>query len=267
MSTKKDRGGKLDNLLEVSHYLALRAAMGAAGGARSTLFSALEKLADSIEDQLGAAERAQLKLVTAAFHSYEKFPYQHKAAELFWPLVQAIGARRLCRIQYRAPKVNARDKEIKILPLRLFHYQQAVYLHAYVPKHDEVITLNLQRLSELHVLEETGTVPQSYRLDQLEDSAFGIHGGTATELFILRFSEEVAPFIRERVWHRSQKTIGLPDGRLELRFICSPSQEVTSWVASWRDQVEVVAPDTLRAELATLGQWLQRTYGAPVPTR
>lgn len=256
----KDKLGKLADLLEVTHYLALRVAMDSGVGKSSNLFTALEDLADKIEGHLGAAERAQLKNIAAAFHSYEKFAYRERAADLFWPFIGAIAAHRVCRVVYRAPRAEAADKEIRILPLRLFLYQHAVYLHAYVPKHDDIITLNLQRMIDVKVLDETAPVPKSYRPDELEDSAFGVHGGKTREKFVLRFSSEVAPYIREKTWHRTERHRALADGRLELRFECSPSYEVTSWVASWRQHVEVVAPESLRGELASYGRWLAEQY-------
>ena len=256
----KDRLGKLADLFEVTHYLALRIAMDSGVGKASNLFTALEDLADKIERHLGSAERQQLRDIAGAFHSYEKFAYRERAADVFWPLISAIADKRLCRIVYRAPRADARDKEIRILPLRMFLYHQAIYLHAYVPKHKSIITLNLQRLRELKVLDETATPPADYRPEKLEDSAFGVFVGPTTEKFVLRFDTEVAPYIRERTWHPTEKSRTLPDGRLELTFTCSPSYEVSSWVASWRQHVEVVAPASLRKELADLGRWMAEKY-------
>ena len=256
----KDKLGKLADLFEVTHYLALRVAMDSGVGRQSNLFTTLEDLADKIEEHLGPAERKQLQNIAAAFHSYEKFAYREKAADLFWPIISAIAGRRMCRVVYRAPRADAKDKEIRLLPLRMFLYQQAVYLHAYVPKHGEVITLNLQRMVDVKVLDDVGTVPPGYQPDKLEASAFGVFVGKTTVEFVLRFDAEVAPYIRERTWHPSEKTRALPEGGLELRFSCSPSYEVTSWVASWREHVEVIGPASLRDELARVGAWYAARY-------
>jgi predicted DNA-binding transcriptional regulator YafY len=69
--------------------------------------------------------------------------------------------------------------------------------------------------------------------------------------------------IRERVWHSTQALRDLRSGGLELTFRCAASYEVTAWVASWRQGVEVVEPPALREELAGYGAWLQGTYAAP----
>ena len=105
-------------------------------------------------------------------------------------------------------------------------------------------------------------MPRDYHPDALEDSAFGVFVGKTRTTYKLRFSPAIAPYIRERTWHPSERTRELAGGRLELTFTCAPSYEVTAWVASWRSEVEVIEPPSLRKELADLGRYLTRTYGA-----
>jgi predicted DNA-binding transcriptional regulator YafY len=258
----RDKLSKLSDLFDVSHYLALRVAMDGTVAKSSSLFATLEDLADKIEDQIGSAEREQLRAIGAAFYTYEKHTYRGTTPDVFWPLVGAIAACRFCKVVYRAPRVKSEDKEIKILPLRMFSYQQAVYLHAFVPKHGEVIALNLQRLRDLKVLEEKGKPPASYHPEHWEANAFGVFAGRNMVSYRLCFSPEIAPYIRERIWHPSQQLKELPDGGVELRFKCGESYEVTAWVASWRTAVAVVEPASLVAELAAYGSWLQGRYAA-----
>ena len=257
----KDKLSRLADLLEVTHYLALRVAMDGGLAKSSSLFTALEDLSDKIEDQLGPAERKQLREIVSAFHSYENFAYKRTAPDVFWPLIAAIAGRRMCRIVYRRPQVDAKDKEIRVLPLKIFVHQQAAYVHAYVPKHHDVAVFNLQRLQSLHVLDEQGEVPRDYHPEKLAASAFGVFAGKTSVTYKLRFTAEIAPYIRERSWHPTEKLRELGDGRLELSFTCGESYEISAWVAGWRTGVEVLEPDSLRAELGELGRWMIETYG------
>jgi predicted DNA-binding transcriptional regulator YafY len=258
----KDKLSQLADLLEVTHYLALRVAMDGGIGKTSNLFTALEDLSDKIESQLGTAQRKQLHDIMAAFHSYEKFAYKKAALDVFWPLITAISGRRMCRVVYRTPIADAKDKEIRVLPLKIFVHQQAVYVHAYVPKHHDVAVFNLQRLQRLQVLDEIGEIPRGYHPDKLEASAFGVFVGKKPVTYKLRFSADIAPYIRERSWHPSEKLREHADGRLDLTFTCGESYEVSAWVASWRDGVEVLEPASLRQELGALGRYLIDSYGA-----
>lgn len=252
----------LTRLIDAGHYLALRVAMGQGGPVReqSSIFAALEDVADRIGTAIGQAGRARLMEIDACFFSWEKFAWSKAAPEVMWPLVEAIGARKLCVVTYRAPQTEAKPKKFRVLPLRLFVHQGAVYLHAWTQRFDSVVTLNLHRLVSLEVLAETAEIPMGYSTDEFEQSAFGIFTGTAPADYKLRFTKVVAPYIRERVWHPTQKVTERKDGGVELTFRCAESYEVLAWIASWRDQVELLEPKRVRTTMKELSQWMGETY-------
>jgi predicted DNA-binding transcriptional regulator YafY len=255
---------KLSALLDASHYLALRVAMGHEASLRSTLvFEALADLSDKIEQAVGPHGRAQLAAVQACFLSNEKFAYQSSAPDVLWPLVAAIGDRRVCVVRYRTPGSAPRGKLYRILPLRLFAHDGAVYLFAWVPRYRNVILLNLRRLRQLKPLNEHATPPKDFDPNRWLSSAFELIGTGKPVRYVLRFQPAIADYIRERKWHDPQRLRELKGGGVELSFE-SPanSYEVASWVASWRDGVEVLEPPALRRDLLGLGRSLQSRYGS-----
>ena len=258
----KHRLTKLSRLLDASHYLGLKLAMGqVSGAARATgLFTALEDLSDKIETALGHRARQTLAAIERSFHSYEKRTFQSAPPDVFWPLVVAINEQRLCRVTYRAPRAEPREKTYKVLPLRLFTYQGAIYLMAYIPQYKNYLNLNLHRLQALKVLKEHQPAPPDFDPERLENAAFGVYHSGRPVTYRLRFIPDVAEYIRERTWHPSQKLKELDGGGLELTFRCVPSYEVSTWVASWMDGVEVLAPRALINELRQLGDHLVETY-------
>ena len=258
----KDQLHKLAELLDASHYLALRVAMGQPGPlkGRSAVFASLEDLSDKIEEILGKRERELLATIDSCFHNYDKFAYADSGVDVFWPLVTAIADKRICHVTYRAARPNAFEKSFRVLPLKLFTHNRALYVHAYVPKHRKVITLNLQRMRSLTMLSEKGRVPRSYDPEAVEATAFGVFTGGTTTKYRLQFDPTTGPFIRERIWHPNQKLAELDDGGVELTFSCADSPEVRSWVASWMGAVTVLEPKGLRRDFATLGQELAARY-------
>lgn len=263
------RIANLSSLLDASHYLALRVAMepGASLATTSPLFATLEDLGQKIENAIGPHGRAQLAAIEQAFYAYEKRGYRNLAPDVLWPLVGAIAEHRLCRITYRAAREHATDKVYELLPLKLFAYDGALYLMCHDPKKNALIKLNLQRLRKLRVLRRAGRVPRGFDPEALEHAAFGLFTGGAPTTFRLRFAPHIAPFIRERTWHPTQKIEERRGGGLDLRFRCDASYEVDAWVQSWGAGVEVLAPDSLRKHLQRLGAWMTATYGAPKAAR
>lgn len=258
-----DASERIAHLIEASHFLALRLAMEESTVLRrnESLFAVMEDLADRIEKALGRRGREELREVDRCFFSWEKFAWREAPHELMWPLVGAISKRRACLVTYRAPSSGNKDKRFRVLPLRLIVHNGALYVHAWQAHFKTVLLLNLQRLQGLEVLDETEPLPPDYDPEKLENTAFGVFIGRGAENFILRFDAFARPYIEERRWHPTEKLTAEPDGRVMLTFRCTPSYEVTNWVASWREHVEVLEPKKLRDELRTYGQWLASTYG------
>jgi predicted DNA-binding transcriptional regulator YafY len=253
---------QLTRLLDTNHFLALRLAMAEAQVLRknSTLFANIEDLSDRIEKALGPRGRQQLRELDACFLSWEKFAWRDAPADVMWTLVDAIANKKVCAVTYRAPSSGNSERRFRVLPLKLLVHNGSLYVHTWQEHFKSVLLLNLQRLKKLEVLEERVTVPEAYDPDRLEHSAFGIFIGKAMEEFELRFDAFARPYIEERSWHPSQDLTPLEDGGALLRFTCTSSYEVTNWVASWQQHVEVISPVSMREQFATYGQWLTRKY-------
>ena len=56
------------------------------------------------------------------------------------------------------------------------------------------------------------------------------------------FSAHVATYIRERVWHPSQRLRQRRDGWLEMRLETLGHKKFVRWVLSWVPDVKVLAP-------------------------
>ncbi len=251
------------SLIEASHFLALRLAMESSvirsnGG----MFAVMEDLAERIEKALGTHGREELRELDRAFFSWEKFAWREAPREVLWPLVEAISKHRVCEVHYRAPSSGNDVKTYRVLPLRLIVHNGGLYLHAWYGKFKTVLLLNLQRLQDLKVTEQTEPLPKEYDPAKLENSAFGVFIGKTAESFVLRFDAYARPYIEERKWHPTERLEPLPDGGVMLRFECTPSYEVTNWVAGWRDHVEVIEPEKLKVEFRGYGEWLSKKYGA-----
>lgn len=254
---------RMTALLEASHFLALRIAMDESTFVKrnASLFSVLEDLATRIEKAIGLRGRKQLSELDQCFFSWEKFAWRDAPPDVVWPLVNAITKRHACVVTYRAPSSGNKDKNYRVLPLRLIVNNGALYLHAWQAHFKTVLLLNLQRLKKLEVLEETEPLPPDYDPQRLENSAFGVFIGKTTENFVLHFDAFARPYIEERTWHPTEHREPQPDGGLLLRFQCTASYEVTNWVASWREHVRVVEPKKLRDELQGYAKFLTTAYG------
>jgi predicted DNA-binding transcriptional regulator YafY len=259
----KSQARQVAALLDSGHYLGLRVALGQGGAAvnNSTAFAQLEDLAAKVEQALGPAERRRLESIEACFHSREGFAWKTAPPDVLWPLVDAITGRLLCSVRYSATGTG-RGRTYEILPLRVFAHDGATYIYAWHPKREKVLTLNLHRLHQLRVLPTVVVPPAGFDPAALDVEGFGVMRGGEVESWDLVFTPEVSRFIRERQWHPQQTLEDTPGGGVRLRFTCEGGVQVFAWAASWHREVEVLAPERARRQLAALGTWLSDRYAA-----
>lgn len=110
----------------------------------------------------------------------------------------------------------------------------------------------------VEVTEEPFTVHPSFDPKRWEAEAFGIVWERPRTV-VLRFRADQAPYVRERLWHPSQRLRDLRDGRVELTIRAGGRYEITRWILGWGDAVEVVKPAALRREIAATWRRAART--------
>ncbi len=100
------------------------------------------------------------------------------------------------------------------------------------------------------VLEETALDVPEAELDEHYASAYGIFGGKADKVAVLRFTPERARWVADEKWHPQQEGRWLEDGSYELRIPYRESRELVMDVMRQGASVEVVAPPELRDRIA-----------------
>jgi len=119
-----------------------------------------------------------------------------------------------------------------------------------VPKHKHkgTATLAIDRLLSVGVSKNGFEVDPTFDPGKCRQDAFGVSWQDPVDV-VLRFRVDQAPYVRERVWHPSQKLTDLPDGGIQLAFRAGGLFEVRRWILGWGDAVEVISPEKLRNEV------------------
>jgi predicted DNA-binding transcriptional regulator YafY len=201
---------------------------------------------------------------------------QEAAAAHLADIQRAILERRRLRIQHHSVQ---RDEETvrDVDPYHVTWFNGGLYLigHCHLRKAPRVFAV--ERIGTLRMLADRFTRPADFDAEQYLKDAWGIVRGTLVTVRVA-FARSAAPYIRERLWHPSQKLRDLPDGRLELTVQVADTEEVRRWILGWGAQAEVVQPgamrEALRAEALALaeklgrqGPGLARVRGSQRPTR
>jgi len=101
--------------------------------------------------------------------------------------------------------------------------------------------------------------PQSEWRDNLDDT-FGIFKNSERFEVILQFTPERSRWIREQLWHPSQKMEELEGGSVKLSLMASHYAEILMEILAHGSHVEVLEPSWLRERVVAEGRGLMSLY-------
>jgi proteasome accessory factor B len=208
---------------------------------------ALERISPFI--RRGDAERVRdldKKIVAVPEHAKD----YEDMGDLLDDVLTALLYQNPATATYARPTGEA--KTVELHPYTLVTYRQGLYLFALDVEADKVKTYAVDRfLAFDRHRNDRFEVPRDYRPEDLTEDNFGIIGGPVHTVE-LRFDKKVAPYIRERIWHKSQRVHQDPDGSVTLTMTVGLGQELTQWLLGFGPDVKVVRPRSLAEEIRKL---------------
>jgi predicted DNA-binding transcriptional regulator YafY len=192
--------------------------------------------------------------------SVKNIEYYRVDEDIFRRVLVGLFQGNSLRIAYRSPYAGE-ETERTILPLRLLHYMGNWHLIAFCSLKGELRDFALSRIRRIEQTDQAVRLPDGVQaIDDFIDRSFGLlGGGTSTEVH-LRFSPDVAEWISEQVWHKSQEMVKREDGSIELSFPVSDFREVKREILKYGAEVEVLSPVELREEVKKEIEKMKEVY-------
>ena len=160
-------------------------------------------------------------------------------------LLDATLNHRRATMKYFSMSSN-REKEYVIEPYRLIYSPGGMYLQGFVPEYDEVRTFSVDRIRGLSLHEERFTPAEN--LDAAFAHSIGVNEGPPEHIEIA-FEPRIAPYVRERQWHASQKNTDRKDGGIVLSLDVCNDWALRSWILSFGPLARVLKPAALAAQI------------------
>jgi proteasome accessory factor C len=215
----------------------------AGGGLFEEHFGALAKRLDELTKHqrlnLGeAAQRLRFPAIAA-----------RPAGAAFNTVASATLKRQKLWLEYHARSTDE-VTERTVSPQRIVHYREAWYLDAWDEGKDALRSFSIDRIRRATVLDERALDVPEAELDDHYATAYGIFGGKADKVAILRFTPERARWVADEQWHPQQEGRWLEDGSYELAIPYRDSRELVMDVMRQGADVEVIGPIDLRREVS-----------------
>lgn len=137
----------------------------------------------------------------------------------------------------------------------------STYVIGYAEPPGALRTLKVERIERIETTREGYDIPPDFDPMKLLGDAWGIWytEGEPVEV-TLRFGQRAARRVRETRWHRSEQVSEEKDGSLLWRAWVAEPQEMLPWIRGWGADVEVLAPEELRAELIDEARRISALY-------
>ncbi len=166
--------------------------------------------------------------------------------QVFETIFEAIQRKR--RIQITYTSFSSREKTIRIVePYHIYNFEGVWYFCGFCLFRKEVRDFALDRIESIILLSEKFTIPSNFNPQEYLATAFRMFRGETIDITIL-FDAYQAKWIRERIWHPSQKIRNLENGELIFEVRANP-EEIKRWVLGYGSHAEILKPFPFREEV------------------
>ncbi|MBU3679758.1 MAG: WYL domain-containing protein [Candidatus Kapabacteria bacterium] len=127
---------------------------------------------------------------------------------------------------------------------RMINHAGRLYVAAWHPKYEQYITLAADRIESVERADDVTDPLHVFDERAYRSGRFGVYDG-AVATVRLRIDASASDFFASRQWHPSQQITRRRDGSLNLTLKVPLSAELVSWIVSWADVLEILAPKQL----------------------
>ncbi|MBW1999657.1 MAG: transcriptional regulator [Deltaproteobacteria bacterium] len=227
---------------------------------RGTVFyDSLESLFQKVKTTLPPESKKFIENVEQTLHLGIK-PYKQysKFKEIINRVNDAAINKRSIEMVYYTMSRKTESRR-KVDPYKIWFFNGTFYLIGFCHVRNEVRIFALDRIKMLHQTKDTFEVLDNFSLEEFISPSFGVFQGEPVHIKVW-FSPDVAGYIKEKIWHKSQEIYPQGDGSIHFEAEVAGTEEVKSWIMSWGSHALVLEPESLRSEIKAEAEVLIREY-------
>lgn len=159
-------------------------------------------------------------------------------------LTKAITRARTVQMRYFSASRNAASRR-EVDPYRLRYVAGGLYLIGYCHWRKDVRMFAVERIKSLTLTDHPYQMPLHFDVEAYVENALVVMQGKQIDVELL-FDKMTAAWVKDRLWHASQQTKKLKDGRLRMTLRVADTRELVGWILSFGSGVRVMQPASLR---------------------
>ncbi|MEA3359398.1 MAG: WYL domain-containing protein [Thermodesulfobacteriota bacterium] len=207
---------------------------------RGTVFyDSLESLFRKVKATLPPESKKFIKNVEQILHLDIK-PY--KQYNRFKDIISrvndaAINKKSIEMVYYTMSR--KKESKRKVDPYKIWFFNGTFYLIGYCHVRNEVRIFALDRIKMLHQTKYIFKVPENFSFEEFVGASFGVFQGEPINIRVW-FSSDVSGYIKEKIWHESQKIYPQDDGSIIFEAEVAGTDEIKFWIMSWGSNAQVL---------------------------
>ena len=138
----------------------------------------------------------------------------------------------------------------EVSPQRIVRYKENWYLDTWCHQREAIRTFSIDALHGAEIIDRPAIDLSNEELDEVLASGYGIYAGAEVSWATLRFTPWQGRWTSNEVWHPEQRSHFDEKGRYVLEVPYSAATELIMDILKYGPEVEVLAPDSLRQDVA-----------------
>lgn len=170
------------------------------------------------------------------------------ATRYFEVIASATLSRKRLNIRHYNRQAGEESERV-VSPQQLVYYRDNWYLDSWCHLREGIRSFAIDAVRQARMLEEKCREVPREKLREVLESGYGIFSGGKVAWAKLRFTPERARWVANELWHPAQKGSFDAEGYYLLELPYSDDRELVMDILRHGAEVEVVAPQTLRARV------------------
>ena len=176
-------------------------------------------------------------------------------------VMEAMTENHMIRIVYHK-YTSAEEETFTLCPYAVKEFAKRWYIVAYCMEREGMRVYGLDRVKELHVLDEKFRMPKDFDVDELFATGFGIYIPEGKPALIrFRVSETEARFIRDLPLHKSQEEVADDGKMVTFSIFACPNSNLTMEFCKYGGRLEVLSPEDVRESVRQQLEAALKLYG------
>ena len=180
-------------------------------------------------------------------------------SEILFQLESGLLEERQINLEYRSRQDKSASHFI-VHPLGIVLRGQISYLVCTLFEYQDIRMLAIHRISHVEKLDKPSRRPEKFSLQEYAtSSAFGFNDHGEIDL-TLKFTQNAGQHLYETPINTSQLIEETTEGEILVRAKTADNAQLIWWILGFSDQVEVIAPISLRQKIIDISESVSKIY-------